>query len=336
MKKLMALVLGMALLLGALGAFAEGEALTFEDLSGLTWEFSSGAGGWSTELFISEDGTFSGAFHDSEMGEMGDEYPNGSFYYCNFNGEMSIVEQLDEHSWKLHVDSLTVEKEAGEESIEDEIRYVSTDPYGISEGDDFTLYLPGTPVDALTEDMLMWAHLLGEDQPEALEDWFLYSEKSESGFVGFVMEDVGMVNPWVEMSGDELWQTAGVTLNLPEGAENVIYQWMSEDGLAEMMFTLDGDEYCARVKPAALEAGQLENISGMYFQWEHEEPITVGTCEGTIGLAQTGSEDWVELCMWYDVAPGLMYSLSVYTTDPDGLDLVAVAEMVYEPMQGDA
>ena len=31
-----------------------------------------------------------------------------------------------------------------------------------------------------------------------------------------------------------------------------------------------------------------------------------------------------------------MYSLSVSTTELDGLDLVAVAEVVYSPMQGDA
>ena len=37
---------------------------------------------------------------------------------------------------------------------------------------------------------------------------------------------------------------------------------------------------------------------------------------------------FVELCLWYDVVPGLMYSLSVYTVDPDGLDLTAVAAMV--------
>ena len=64
--------------------------------------------------------------------------------------------------------------------------------------------------------------------------------------------------------------------------------------------------------------------------------MTIGHCPGTIGQAKTGSEDYVELCLWYDLAPGLMYSLSVYTTDLDGLDLIAVAEMVYKPMQGDA
>ena len=50
----------------------------------------------------------------------------------------------------------------------------------------------------------------------------------------------------------------------------------------------------------------------------------------TIGQAQTGSEDYVELCQWYDADQGLQYSLSVYTTDVDGLDLAAVAEQVYK------
>ena len=148
---------------------------------------------------------------------------------------------------------------------------------------------------------------------------------------------VGMANPWVDLTEDELTQASGVTFGVPEGAENVIYRWCESESLAEMQFTLDGDEFCARIKPSALEEGQLENISGMYFEWENEEEVTVGeSCRGTIGQAQTGTEDFVELVQWYDVVPGLMYSLSVYTTELDGLDLVAVANMVYVPMQGEA
>ena len=39
--------------------------------------------------------------------------------------------------------------------------------------------------------------------------------------------------------------------------------------------------------------------------------------------------------LWYDAVPGLMYALSVYTTDLDGLDATAIAEQVYIPVQGD-
>ena len=57
----------------------------------------------------------------------------------------------------------------------------------------------------------------------------------------------------------------------------------------------------------------------------------MGECPGTIGLAQTGSEDWAERCLWYDQARGIMHSLSVCTIDPDGLDLTAVAAQVFQP-----
>ena len=74
----------------------------------------------------------------------------------------------------------------------------------------------------------------------------------------------------------------------------------------------------------------------MYFDWENVEEVAIGHCRGVIGQAQTGSEDWIERCMWFDAVPGLMYSLAVYSTDLDGLDLTALAEAVYIPAQGDA
>ena len=58
MKKIFAWVLSLALMLSAAGAFAEEEASVFEELAGLSWCFSSGVGGWSTDLQIHPDGTF--------------------------------------------------------------------------------------------------------------------------------------------------------------------------------------------------------------------------------------------------------------------------------------
>ena len=149
-------------------------------------------------------------------------------------------------------------------------------------------------------------------------------------------ETTGLINPWTELTEKELEKVSGVSFNVPEGAKDVVYRWLEEDNLAEMQFVLGEDEYCARIKPDSLKVGELDDISGMYFKWEHEEEVTIGHCPGTLSLAKDGSEDYVERCLWYDLAPGLMYSLSVNTIDPDGLDLTAVAEMVYEPMQGDA
>ncbi len=331
MKRAIAWMMSLALLLAAV-ACAEGEAPTFEALEDLEWSFSSGAGAWSTDLRIAADGSFSGQFHDSEMGDAGDEYPYGTVYYANFTGRMTLGEQLDEHSWSVHIDALAQDEEPGSEEIADELRYVAAEPYGITKGDDMVLYAPGTPVDALTEEMRMWAHLFDmEEAPAELSDWFLYSENNDSGFLsyqGLAEDELGLANPWQDMTREELLEASGLTFGVPDGAENVIYRWLADENLAEMQFTLDGDEYCARIQPAALEEGELLNISGMYLPWDNEEEVTIGHCPGTLGLSQTGSEDWTELCLWYDVVPGLMYSLSVYTVDPDGLDLTAVAAMV--------
>ena len=73
----------------------------------------------------------------------------------------------------------------------------------------------------------------------------------------------------------------------------------------------------------------------MYFAWDNVEEVTVHHCKGTIGQAQCGTEDWVERVLWYDAAPGIAGSLSVYTKDLNGLDLTAIAEQVYLPVQGD-
>ncbi len=337
MKKICAWFLSLALILSMTGVLAEEDAF-FEKLAGLEWSFCSGAGGWSTDMRFGADGSFSGEYHDSEMGESAETYPYGTLYGCSFTGRMTMAEQVDEKTWKLRVEQLQMDEGQVPEAIEDGIRYVTVEPYGLSEGDEMLLYAPGTPVSALSEDMLFWAHVLDRENPPAeLDTWFLSSEKNDSGFVGYDFPDgVSLANPWEDMTEEELTAASGLSFHLPEGAENAVYRFLRSENLAEMQFTLGSDEFCARIQPAALEEGQLMNIAGMYFAWENEEAVTIGHCYGTIGLAQTGSEEWVELCLWYDAAPGLMYSLSAYTTDPDGLDLAAIARQVYLPMQGDS
>ncbi len=334
MKKALALLLSLTLIASAACAVAETSENIFDTLSGLEWSFSSGVGAWSTDLQIQTDGAFTGEFHDSEMGETGEDYPDGTIYGCTFSGRMSLTERLDENTWKVRVDTLALDEGQVPEAFEDGIRFVTTDPYGLCAGDEMLLYGPGTSLDVFSEDMLFWTHVQDqEDPPAELDTWFLYSEKNESGFVGYSVE-ANMHNPWEELTADQLAEASGLSFRIPEGAENIVYRYLQSENLAEMQFTLGPDEFCARIQPAELQDGELMNISGMYFGWENEEAVTVGRCRGTIGQAQTGSEEWVELCLWYDRVPGLMYSLSVYTTELDGLDLTAVAEQVYIPMQG--
>lgn len=149
--------------------------------------FSSGAGGWSTDISLQTDGTFVGQYHDSDMGTSDNDYPNGTVYYCNFCGRLEIVQKLDEYSYALKLASL--EKEKGKEYIEDGIRYVPSEPYGMEKGKKYILYLPDTPLDGLSEEFLMWwpgRYDMQEQKRTTLGDYGLYNQDMEYGFFGEV------------------------------------------------------------------------------------------------------------------------------------------------------
>ncbi|MBO4924838.1 MAG: hypothetical protein J5472_00010 [Clostridia bacterium] len=338
MKKAMVWLLSLMLVLSAAGVWAEEEETVFEEMSQMEWSFLSGVGGWSTDLHVEADGSFTGEFHDGELGETGEDYPNGTIYGCLFEGRFSYAGEAENNAVKIRVDALTLTEGQVPEAIEDGVRYVTVDEvYGLTEGDEMLLYAPGTPVSIFSEELLFWAHVMDrEDPPAELDNWFLCSEKNETGFVGYAMENAaGLANPWLDLTAEELTSASCISFYVPEGAEQVIYRYLPDMGLAEMQFTLDGDEYCARILPVDRDDGEMQDISGIYLAWEQEEAVSIQGCPGTLGLAQTGSEDFVELCQWFDAPSGLVYSLSVYTTDPDGLDLTAVAEQVNRSVLGD-
>ncbi len=135
---------------------------------------------------------------------------------------------------------------------------------------------------------------------------------------------VSIANPWEELTAEQLAEESDLSFSVPEGAEDVIYRYLRNEKLAEMQFTLEDDEFCARIQPVA----EPTDISGMYYEWENEEEVQIGECTGTLSQKKTDSEEWVELCQWYDEEQGLQYSLSVSAKDIDGLDLTALAEMI--------
>ena len=164
---------------------AEEDTLSLPADMPLAFTFSSGAGGWSTDIFLQEDGTFSGAYYDSDMGSADNDYPNGTVYYCNFGGKLDIVQKLDAYSYTLKLASL--EKEKGKEYIEDGIRYVPSEPYGMERGKNYILYLPDTPLEGLSEEFLMWwpgRYDMQEQERTTLGYYGLYNTDMQYGFFG--------------------------------------------------------------------------------------------------------------------------------------------------------
>ena len=181
-KKMAVLLFCTALLTGC-GSKSE---VSLPDDFPMDLEFSSGVGGWGTSLTLERDGTFSGQFHDSDMGAIGEDYPNGTVYLCHFSGRFLNIEKVDEYSYSLRLAELDSDYEAGKEWIENGTKNISSEPYGMEDGDEFILYLPDTPTDGLDEEFLSWwpGRYALEGQPETLEMYGLYNVKMGYGFFG--------------------------------------------------------------------------------------------------------------------------------------------------------
>lgn len=161
--------------------------LTFSDLAGLSFYFSSGVGGWATELMIRKDGSFSGEFFDGEMGVTGEDYPNGTMYQSNFSGRFSQPVQVNGYTWSMGLEELKYEQELGTEEIEDGMRICYSDAYGLEGTQEFLIYLPGSPLEELPEGFLSW---VGYYDPADIQDgrlpfYGLYNREQECGFSSF-------------------------------------------------------------------------------------------------------------------------------------------------------
>lgn len=118
--------------------------------------FSSGAGGWRTCIIVHENGYFTGEYYDGEMGDMTDEYPNGTAYTCKFSGQFENIKKVNDYTYSMTLLYIDIES-TPEEWIEDGIRYIASSPYGIDTGEEFMFYLPDAPLSKLPiDDMRMW------------------------------------------------------------------------------------------------------------------------------------------------------------------------------------
>lgn len=169
--------------------------LTFADLSKWGFVFSSGVGGWATEFIIAPDGAFKGDYHDSEMGVVGEGYPDGTVYCCTFSGHFSDLTKIDDYTYEMKISDITYENEVGDTEIVDNVCYIYTDAYGVSDTDSFKIFLPGTPMSELSEDVRMWIGMANESETE-LTMIVLADERNECGIFSYDRGD-----PYLDAKG---------------------------------------------------------------------------------------------------------------------------------------
>lgn len=139
---------------------------------------------------------------------------------------------------------------------------------------------------------------------------------------------VGMPNPLSEASVKGILEAIGVELPAPDFANSA--SWFVINGnprIGELRFSVGGQNYVYRV--AAMNA--FDDISGMYYTWTETSTARVGYNEAKVSLIR----DEQGVIQWYDVVPGLMYSLSV-DSGADAALLAETANAIYAPVQGDA
>lgn len=199
--------------------------------------FSSGAGAWCTELSVNEDGTFTGQFHDSDMGDFSEAYPNGTVYICNFIGKFSEPIPISTYVYSMKLEYLEIDDTIGDETIIDGIRYISSEAYGFDDAGEFLIYLPGCSLDEITEEFLSWAFInrgIWDVMPMGV--YGIYNVGGMQGFIG-----VDEKSPWRKRyvySYDGYWSE----LYLSYESKSYLFFWSeANDLLLSLSFDWKGD-----------------------------------------------------------------------------------------------
>lgn len=168
----------------------EAPAFDFSVLENLEFTFSSGAGGWRTVLYIHADGTFDGLYTDSEMGDIGENYPNGTYYVSEFYGRFAAPVPVNDYTWRMEVSELNYNHSFDEE-LKDGMRYVYAEANGLAGAKTMELYAPGAPLAELSESYCSWVGYYDLTQIEETElpFWGLYDPVAETGFASYPLPD---------------------------------------------------------------------------------------------------------------------------------------------------
>ena len=202
------------------------------------FEYSSGAGGWLTHLNIYEDGSFDGYFRDYNLGENDKEYPNGTCYICDFSGSFSSPQKVSDYIYSVSVRRLDYPKDVGTEWVEDGMRYIQAEPYGLDKTREYFIYLPGCPYSVFTQEQLIYISQVHEIIPQGQFCMYARDGSSNLGFWGNSGNCI-FLNRYKHQQGvfrSELWPNglfgmSNLVFWPEDGASeiNLEFNWMEDD-----------------------------------------------------------------------------------------------------------
>ncbi len=163
------------------------EMLEFADFLYTQFEFSSGAGAWSTDFFIYPDGSFYGQYNDSDMGDIGEGYEEcGTRYVAVFSGHFTDLVKVGENAYEFSIKDITYRNEPGEERIAGGCRYIYSEAYGLCDTDKLKLYTKDTKLDDLSEETVSWIRMaIPEENPTVTGMYVIENVDQEEGITSF-------------------------------------------------------------------------------------------------------------------------------------------------------
>ncbi|MCI8869144.1 MAG: hypothetical protein HFF39_01140 [Lawsonibacter sp.] len=134
-------------------------------------------------------------------------------------------------------------------------------------------------------------------------------------------------------TAQQLLETLGYGVTAaPEQAEDILYNAFALDDLTvgETEFMLDGVHYSYRMAQTWAIDEDFADISGMDGSFQHEAEVEITWCPARLYYDEGGAGKVV----WFDVVPGLLYSLSMDQGASEEA-LLAMANQLFAPAQGD-
>jgi len=136
-----------------------------------------------------------------------------------------------------------------------------------------------------------------------------------------------IVNPVSSCTVEDI-RALGYGFTLPDSAKEISYSIITlseNEKIAQVSFVVEKIRYNHRMTAA----NEMNDISGVYFSIE-EKDAEVEYCPAKIAV----NEEGLGKVYWYDVVPGLLYSLSADKGANEEL-LLTMAEEVFVSAQGD-
>ena len=261
--------------------------------------FTSGAGGWDTEITLNDDGTFIGQYHDFNIGDSGCGYNNGTVYICDFSGKFTMPQKVNEYIYSMNLETLDAEGTSGTVYYENGMRYIVSDPYGFDNADEFLIYLPGCPLEQVSEEFLSWSFI--NTQIRNTIPTGVYGIYNVGGMEGFMGEDDNSIwrktyaysyNSYRSELGPRYYYESYLSFWPESGAATLVleFDWSNDsqtefiasdyNGTGEYNISLDFNEDFSSVKVT------LKSISGFNLEpWG-------GSADGTLSVEyQVMSQD---------------------------------------------